>query len=134
MRTWTAPLLPDLPGNGQMPRLFNTATERIEHLAVQDDRGTLYVCGITPYDATHLGHAFTYLTYDLLLRAWLDAGFQFQYVQNITDVDDPLLERARATEVFWQDLAEQQIALYRSDMYQLGMLPPNHLVPARGGR
>ena len=57
----------------------------------------MYVCGITPYDATHVGHAATYVAFDLLIRAWLDAGHQVRYVQNVTDVDDPLLERANAT-------------------------------------
>ena len=51
----------------------------------------MYVCGITPYDATHIGHAMTYVTFDLLNRAWRDHGFQVKYVQNVTDVDDPLL-------------------------------------------
>ena len=54
----------------------------------------MYVCGITPYDATHLGHAATYLTFDLIYRVWLDSGHGVHYVQNITDVDDPLFERA----------------------------------------
>ena len=54
----------------------------------------MYVCGITPYDATHIGHAATYIAFDLLNRAWRDAGHEVHYVQNVTDVDDPLLERA----------------------------------------
>ena len=56
----------------------------------------MYVCGITPYDATHLGHAATYLAFDLVQRVWRDAGHEVRYVQNVTDVDDPLLERADA--------------------------------------
>ena len=62
----------------------------------------MYVCGITPYDATHIGHATTYVAFDLLNRVWRDAGSSVNYVQNVTDVDDPLLERARATGVDWQ--------------------------------
>lgn len=126
MRTWTAPVIPKLPGTGTAPRLFNTATGRLEHPAIQDGRATLYVCGITPYDATHLGHAFTYLTFDIMQRAWIDAGIETVYAQNITDVDDPLLERATATGVDWKDLAEEQVGLYRSDMHRLGMIPPAH--------
>ncbi|MGO1434291.1 MAG: cysteine--1-D-myo-inosityl 2-amino-2-deoxy-alpha-D-glucopyranoside ligase [Canibacter sp.] len=129
MRTWTAPRQPELPGTGQPPKLLNTATNRFEYLATHEGTGTLYVCGITPYDATHLGHAFTYLTYDLLLRAWRDAGITTNYSQNITDIDDPLLERANETGVNWRDLADEQIGLYRSDMHRLGMLPPDHFVP-----
>ena len=128
MRTWTPPELPQLPGTGSAPRLFNTATGRIEHPPIEDERATLYVCGITPYDATHLGHAATYLAFDTLLRAWRDAGIETDYAQNITDVDDPLLERANATGVEWRALAEQQVALFRSDMHRLGMLPPDSFV------
>ena len=128
MRTWTAPTLPKLPGTGQPPRLFNTASGRLEHPPLSNEQATLYVCGITPYDATHLGHAATYLAFDVMQRAWLDAGIDTVYAQNITDVDDPLLERAKATGVDWKHLADDQISLFRSDMFRLGMLPPQHYV------
>lgn len=128
MRTWTEPELPELPGAGATPRLFNTATGRMEHPAIENERATLYVCGITPYDATHLGHAATYLAFDTLLRAWRDAGIETLYAQNITDIDDPLLERANDTGVDWRDLADGQIKLFRSDMHRLGMLPPDRYV------
>jgi len=85
----------------------------------------IYVCGITPYDATHIGHAATYLTFDLLQRAWRDAGLSTRYVQNVTDVDDPLLERATATGVDWTDLAYREIDLFRDDMAALSVLPPD---------
>lgn len=85
----------------------------------------LYVCGITPYDATHLGHAFTYLTYDLAQRVLRDAGHTVRYVQNVTDVDDPLLERAARDGLDWRDLAEREIALFREDMAALRILPPD---------
>ncbi len=90
----------------------------------------LYVCGITPYDATHMGHAFTYVTFDLLHRAWRDAGLDVTYTQNVTDVDDPLLERAIATGVDWRDLAESQIDLFREDMTALRVIPPQEYVGA----
>jgi L-cysteine:1D-myo-inositol 2-amino-2-deoxy-alpha-D-glucopyranoside ligase len=90
----------------------------------------MYVCGITPYDATHIGHAATYVAFDLLNRIWRDAGLEVVYVQNVTDIDDPLLERAAAAGVDWQSLAEQQIQLYREDMAALNVLPPEHLVGA----
>lgn len=128
MRTWTTPHLPELPGTGRPPRLFNTATGRLEHPPISNDRATLYVCGITPYDATHLGHAATYLAFDLMQRAWRDAGVETVYAQNITDIDDPLLERAAATGVDWKHLADDQISLFRSDMYRLGMIPPQHYI------
>jgi L-cysteine:1D-myo-inositol 2-amino-2-deoxy-alpha-D-glucopyranoside ligase len=85
----------------------------------------LYVCGITPYDATHLGHALTYLTFDLLIRAWRESGVPVRYVQNVTDIDDPLLERAAQTGVDWFTLAEQQTELFRVDMASLSVIPPD---------
>ena len=90
----------------------------------------MYVCGITPYDATHLGHAFTYTTFDLIHRAWLDAGHQVDYVQNVTDIDDPLLERAVATGEDWRALADRETALFRTDMAALRVLPPTWYVGA----
>ena len=90
----------------------------------------LYVCGITPYDATHMGHAATYTAFDLVQRVWLDTKRQVQYVQNVTDVDDPLLERAQATGDDWTSLAERETALFREDMTALRMLPPDHYVGA----
>ena len=86
------------------------------------------MCGITPYDATHLGHANTYLAYDSLVRLWTDGGFDVQYAQNVTDVDDPLLERAAATGVDWRDLAAEQIDLFRGDMQNLRIVPPDHYI------
>jgi cysteine--1-D-myo-inosityl 2-amino-2-deoxy-alpha-D-glucopyranoside ligase len=90
----------------------------------------MYVCGITPYDATHLGHAATYLTFDLIHRLWLDLGYQVHYVQNITDVDDPLFERANRDGIDWRDLAVREVALYREDMAALRVLPPREYVAA----
>jgi L-cysteine:1D-myo-inositol 2-amino-2-deoxy-alpha-D-glucopyranoside ligase len=90
----------------------------------------MYACGITPYDATHIGHAATFLAWDLLVRAWRDAGHNVIYVQNVTDVDDPLLERAARDAEDWRDLAAREIARYRGDMEALRVLPPTRLVGA----
>ena len=84
----------------------------------------LYVCGITPYDATHLGHAATYVTFDLVGRALRDAGHGVHYVQNVTDVDDPLLERAARDGRDWRELATAEIDLFREDMTALAVVPP----------
>lgn len=92
--------------------------------AAPGPQARLYACGITPYDATHIGHANTYVAFDLLVRAWLDAGKDVVYVSNVTDVDDPLLERAEATGVDWRELAASQTALFREDMTALGVIPP----------
>ena len=96
------------------------------------DTGTagIYVCGITPYDATHIGHANTYVAFDLLNRVWRDRGLEVNHVQNVTDIDDPLLERAAATGTHWAALAEQQTRLYGEDMAALNVLPPRHYVGA----
>ncbi len=86
----------------------------------------VYVCGITPYDATHLGHAATYVTFDILNRTLLDAGHEVRYAQNITDIDDPLLERADRDGIDWRDLATMEIQLFRDDMSALRVLPPRY--------
>jgi L-cysteine:1D-myo-inositol 2-amino-2-deoxy-alpha-D-glucopyranoside ligase len=90
----------------------------------------MYVCGITPYDATHIGHANTYVSFDLLNRAWRDAGHTVHYVQNVTDVDDPLIERANATGVAWDELAATETELFREDMTALRVLPPQEYIGA----
>jgi L-cysteine:1D-myo-inositol 2-amino-2-deoxy-alpha-D-glucopyranoside ligase len=105
-------------------RLHDTSTGELVP-AADGPTARMYVCGITPYDATHLGHASTYVAFDLLNRAWRDAGHDVRYVQNVTDVDDPLLERAEATGVDWRDLADEQIQLFADDMAALAVLPPD---------
>lgn len=90
----------------------------------------MYVCGITPYDATHMGHAATYVAFDLVQRAWLDAGHSVHYVQNVTDIDDPLLERAVATGQDWREIAQRETELFRTDMMALGVLAPRDYVGA----
>lgn len=129
METWTAPDRPDLPGSGRPMRLFDPASGRLAPVT-PGAVARMYVCGITPYDATHLGHAFTYTTFDLLHRAWLDAGHEVDYVQNVTDIDDPLLERAVATGQDWRALADRETALFRTDMAALRVLPPTWYVGA----
>lgn len=127
MKSWDAPHLPSLPGRGQIPHVYNTSSGQIEQLDAEST-AQMYVCGITPYDATHIGHANTYLAYDTLNRVLRDAELTVEYVQNVTDIDDPLLERANATGVNWSELAESQIDLFRDDMLALGIIPPEHYI------
>jgi L-cysteine:1D-myo-inositol 2-amino-2-deoxy-alpha-D-glucopyranoside ligase len=127
VKSWRRPEIPRLSGHGEAPRIWDTATERLVEAKPLAVAG-IYVCGITPYDSTHIGHAATYLAYDTLIRLWLDAGFDVRYVQNSTDVDDPLLERALATAVDWRTLAEAQTERFRLDMEALGIIPPDHYV------
>lgn len=129
MRAWQASVVPVLPGKAPLPRIFDSAQQAVVELP-KEEVASLYVCGITPYDATHMGHASTYVAFDLLNRAWRDAGCKVAYVQNVTDVDDPLLERATATGVDWQDLAEEQTELFRTDMETLRVLPPGYYIGA----
>ncbi len=105
-------------------RLFDSASGTVRP-AAPGPVARMYVCGITPYDATHIGHAATYVAFDLLNRAWRDAGLEVRYVQNVTDVDDPLLERAEATGVDWQVLAKEQTDLFAGDMAALAVIPPD---------
>jgi L-cysteine:1D-myo-inositol 2-amino-2-deoxy-alpha-D-glucopyranoside ligase len=128
VHSWSRPLVPPLPGRGPVPRVFDDSTGALVEAAGVDGRVGIYVCGITPYDATHLGHASTYLAFDGLQRLWIDAGLEVDYVQNVTDVDDPLLERANATGVDWRDLAASQVELFRTDMDSLRVLPPRDYV------
>lgn len=131
MHSWPTTALPSLP-RPAVPgtlRLHDTATGGLLPVT-PDGTARLYVCGITPYDATHLGHAATYLAFDLLVRLWRDQGLEVLYGQNVTDIDDPLLERATRDGVDWVGLAEQQIELFRADMTALRVLPPTAYIGA----
>ncbi|GAA4618133.1 cysteine--1-D-myo-inosityl 2-amino-2-deoxy-alpha-D-glucopyranoside ligase [Saccharopolyspora hordei] len=118
-----------MPGTPRPLRLFDTATGAVEPTE-PGPVAKMYVCGITPYDATHLGHAATYLAFDLVHRVWLDNGHQVHYVQNVTDIDDPLLERAERDGEDWVVLAMRETALFREDMAALRVVPPSDFVGA----
>ncbi|WP_324277771.1 cysteine--1-D-myo-inosityl 2-amino-2-deoxy-alpha-D-glucopyranoside ligase [Blastococcus brunescens] len=129
MLSWPAPLLPTLPGTGPVLKVHDTA--RGDVVATSPGQtARMYVCGITPYDATHLGHAATYLAFDLINRMWRDAGHAVHYVQNVTDIDDPLLERADRDNEDWVVLGMRETALFREDMTALRVLPPEDFVGA----
>ncbi|HWG92936.1 MAG TPA: cysteine--1-D-myo-inosityl 2-amino-2-deoxy-alpha-D-glucopyranoside ligase [Mycobacteriales bacterium] len=131
MQSWPATAVPVLPRTDGTPglRLHDSSTRGLVDVR---PAGTarLYVCGITPYDATHLGHARTYLAFDTLVRVWLDAGLEVEYAQNVTDIDDPLLERAERDGEDWRDVAARETQLFREDMTALRVLPPQHYVGA----
>jgi L-cysteine:1D-myo-inositol 2-amino-2-deoxy-alpha-D-glucopyranoside ligase len=129
MQTWASVDVPRLAGGGPPLRLHDTATARIRPTA-PGRTATMYVCGITPYDATHLGHAATYLAFDLVHRVWRDLGHEVHYVQNVTDIDDPLLERAARDQDDWVVLGMRETALFREDMQALRVLPPRQFVGA----
>lgn len=129
METWSSDAAPRVPGTPRPLRLYDTATQEIRPTA-PGATARMYVCGITPYDATHLGHAATYLAFDLVHRLWLDAGHDVHYVQNVTDIDDPLLERAERDQDDWVVLGMRETALFREDMEWLRVLPPREFVGA----
>ena len=129
MHSWSSPVVPSVPGDGVLLKLFDTAGGEVREVAPGLVAG-MYVCGITPYDTTHLGHAATYLTFDLVYRQLLDAGHEVHYVQNTTDVDDPLFERAERDGVDWRELGDRETDLFREDMEALRVLPPRDYVAA----
>jgi L-cysteine:1D-myo-inositol 2-amino-2-deoxy-alpha-D-glucopyranoside ligase len=129
MKSWAGSIASLHQGTRVVPplSLFNTASDSIETIE-KKELYRLYVCGITPYDATHLGHASTYVAFDLINRYLRFTGASVRFVENITDIDDPLLERAQRDQVDWQDLAHSQIELFRGDMVALRVLPPDHYI------
>ncbi|HEY1969788.1 MAG TPA: cysteine--1-D-myo-inosityl 2-amino-2-deoxy-alpha-D-glucopyranoside ligase [Pseudonocardia sp.] len=129
MQTWSPTPLPSIPGSAPPLRLYDTATGSVRPTA-PGPTARMYVCGITPYDATHLGHAATYLAFDLVNRVWRDAGHDVHYVQNVTDIDEPLLERALRDQDDWVVLGMRETALFREDMESLRVLPPRHYIGA----
>ena len=131
MNSWNEVETPSIDSSISFPalNLTNSASGKKESIR-RKQLYRMYVCGITPYDATHLGHAATYLTFDLINRYLTASGSEVRYVQNITDIDDPLLERANRDGVDWTDLAHQQIDLFRSDMINLRVIPPAHYIGA----
>jgi L-cysteine:1D-myo-inositol 2-amino-2-deoxy-alpha-D-glucopyranoside ligase len=110
-------------------RVRDTRTEKKVRLAPQNKGGrqtlTLYVCGVTPYDSGHMGHAFTFSMFDVLVRFVESGGVRMRYVQNVTDIDDPLFERARRDKEDWKVLAERETAVHVRDMTALGWRPPD---------
>ncbi len=131
MKSWPEVYLPTIDSKFNFPnlQLFNSSSRKVESLPLKQTY-RMYVCGITPYDSTHLGHAATYLTFDLINRYLRAKGSDVLFVENITDIDDPLLVRAARDGVNWQELAHSQIELFRSDMTSLRVIPPKHYIGA----
>ncbi|MBU6348349.1 MAG: class I tRNA ligase family protein, partial [Actinomycetales bacterium] len=129
MQPWSSVDVPKLNFTAPAPRIFDSASETLHQLDV-DREVKIYVCGITPYDATHMGHAATYVVFDTLIRIWRAAGAQVKYVQNVTDVDDPLIERAVETGRDWREIAVEQTQLFQNDMVELRVIPPQHYIGA----
>ena len=107
-------------------KLFNTLTQSLEEFVPLDDKTVrLYVCGITPYDTTHLGHAFTYVSFDTLIRYLEFCGHTVNYVQNVTDIDDDILRKARELGISWDELGRRETERYLHDMDSLNVRRPD---------
>jgi L-cysteine:1D-myo-inositol 2-amino-2-deoxy-alpha-D-glucopyranoside ligase len=127
MQPWREVQIPTLYLDGKDFVVYDSMTQKLMSPDISDE-AKLYVCGITPYDATHMGHAATYVAFDTLHRFWRATGTKVQYTQNITDIDDPLLERAKLTSKPWQEIATEQTDLFKNDMEALRVIPPQNYV------
>src|SRR5882757_7656505 len=107
-------------------KLFNTLTQSLEDFVpLEDDVVRMYVCGVTPYDTTHLGHAFTYVSFDTLIRYLEFRGYTVKYVQNVTDIDDDVLRKARELNMAWDELGRRETERYLNDMDSLNVRRPD---------
>ena len=111
-------------------RLYNTQSQRTEEFSAVNNHVGIYVCGITPYDTTHAGHAFTYITYDVLIRYLRSQGYDVTYVQNVTDIDDDILRKAKEVGMDWQALGQSETAKFRRDLRAMNALDPDHYTAA----
>lgn len=110
--------------------LYNTLSQRLEPFQPEGDTVRLYVCGITPYDTTHLGHAFTYTTFDILVRFLEYRGWRVAYLQNVTDIDDDILRKAKQENEDWLKLGNRWTRHFIQDMQALNVRPPDYYVRA----
>lgn len=106
-------------------KLYNSLSNRVESFQPRGEEVSLYVCGITPYDTTHLGHAFTYTITDVLVRYMETSGLRVRYVQNVTDIDDDILKKAKELDKDWKDVGDEWTAYFIQDMKSLNVLPPD---------
>ncbi len=106
-------------------KLYNALSQQVEPFEPLGDTVTVYVCGITPYDTTHLGHAFTYVSFDILIRTLEFQGYPVRYVQNVTDIDDDILRKAKEVGDAWDAVGNRWTAHFIKDMISLNVRPPD---------
>jgi L-cysteine:1D-myo-inositol 2-amino-2-deoxy-alpha-D-glucopyranoside ligase len=111
-------------------QLYNTMSGGMEKFTPRDNAVKLYVCGVTPYDTTHAGHAFTFLTFDILVRVLRHKGYDVTYVQNVTDIDDDILRKAKEVGMTWDALGTAETNKYLADMEAMNWIAPDHYVRA----
>lgn len=132
MQSWTSPDISDKlifqENLDKQLKIFNSKSQKIEPIVRKKQPIKIYVCGITPYDSAHLGHAFTYITFDSIIRVLNCIGQKTIYAQNVTDLDDPLFEKARTLNVNWRDIVQEQVQVFRDDMKVLNVIPPDFFI------
>ena len=111
-------------------RLYNSMSQQVEDFVVDDNNVGVYVCGVTPYDTTHIGHAFTFLTFDVLVRYLRYRGYEVTYVQNVTDIDDDVLRKSKELGMGWRELGDQETEKLLTDMRSMNFIPFDHYVAA----
>lgn len=111
-------------------RLYNSMSRTVEDFVVDDNKVGVYVCGVTPYDTTHLGHAFTFLTFDVLVRYLRHRGYDVTYVQNVTDIDDDVLRKSKELGISWRELGDKETALFLNDLKIMNAIPFDHYTAA----
>lgn len=107
-------------------KLYNTMSRRLEEFTPSGDEVKMYVCGITPYDHSHVGHAMSYIIFDVLRRYLEFRGFKVKHVQNYTDIDDRIIMRANARGISFQELAAEYIREYEEEMRELNITPAHY--------
>jgi L-cysteine:1D-myo-inositol 2-amino-2-deoxy-alpha-D-glucopyranoside ligase len=111
-------------------RLYNSMSRQLEDFVVDDNRVGVYVCGVTPYDTTHIGHVFTFLTFDVLVRYLRFRGYDVTYVQNVTDIDDDILRKSAEVGMDWQELGKRETDQLLEDLHHLNAVPFDHFTAA----
>src|SRR5690554_1755857 len=111
-------------------RLYNSMSRTVEDFVVDDNKVGVYVCGVTPYDTTHTGHAFTFLTFDVLVRYLRHRGYDVTYVQNVTDIDDDVLRKSKEIGTTWRELGDKETARYLRDLEQMNAILFDHYTAA----
>ncbi|HTI15242.1 MAG TPA: cysteine--tRNA ligase [Dictyobacter sp.] len=106
-------------------KLFNTLTQSLQDFTPIDDTVRIYVCGVTPYDTTHLGHAFTYVSFDTLIRYLEYRGHKVRYIQNVTDIDDDIIRKSRELGLTWNELGNREIERFLNDLKALDVRMPD---------
>src|SRR5207249_3143590 len=115
----------DLRVSSPLVRLYDRASQGLRQVTLEP-RMSVYVCGITPYDSAHLGHAFTYVHFDVLVRYLRHLGAEVVHVQNVTDVDDDILRVARERGVDFRELAATETERFEALMRAIGVATPTH--------